>query len=66
MSGTPGQSSFEVAPTPTTANRPLLVWVILAFYLFSAAAWFVQSGTNRPTKRPHGRSRVRLYSVRLF
>lgn len=46
MSGTPGQSSFEVAPTPTTAKRPLLVWVILTFYLFSAAAWFVQSGTK--------------------
>ena len=46
MSGTPGRSSFEVTPSPTMAERPLLVWAILAFYLFSAAAWFVQSGTK--------------------
>lgn len=44
MSATPDQSSFEVPPPSTRVKRPLLVWAILAFYLFSAAAWFVQSG----------------------
>ena len=46
MSGTPGQSSFDVAPSRTTIKRPLLVWVVLGIYLFSAAAWFVQSGST--------------------
>src|SRR5262249_16386633 len=40
----PWRILLEVASSPTTAKRPLLVWVILAFYLFSAAAWFVKSG----------------------
>jgi len=65
MSGTPGQSSFEVAPTPTTANRPLLVWVILAFYLFSAAAWFVQSGTKL-IGPPSGRMDAQGYAYTAF
>lgn len=45
MSATPGQSSIEVTPPSTTSKRPLLVWVILAFYLLSAASLLVKSVT---------------------
>ena len=65
MSGTPGQPSFEVAPSPTAVKRPLLVWVILAFYLFSAAAWFVQSGT-RLIGPPSGHLDAQGYTYTAF
>jgi hypothetical protein len=44
MSATPDQSSIEVTP-PSTIKRPLLVWVILAFYLLSATTLLVKSAT---------------------
>ena len=45
MSATPDQSSFEVGPPSTAVKRPLLVWVILAFYLLSATTLLVKSAT---------------------
>src|SRR5262249_19736803 len=65
MSGTSGQSSCGVAPSPTTVKRPLLVWVILAFYLFSAATWFVQFGT-RLIGPPSGRLDAQGHAYTAF
>jgi hypothetical protein len=45
MSATPGESSIEVTPPSTTIKRPLLVWVILAFYQLSATTLLVKSAT---------------------
>jgi hypothetical protein len=46
MSATPDQSSFEVGPPSTAVKRPLLVWVILAFYLLDTAAGLALFGTK--------------------
>ena len=66
MSATPDQSSIEVTP-PSTIKRPLLVWVILgllpAFGDYLARQ--IRHNANRPNKRPAGRSRARLHTVRL-
>jgi hypothetical protein len=45
MSATPGQSSIEVTPPSTTVKRPLLVWVILAFYLLLATGMLIKFAT---------------------
>jgi hypothetical protein len=49
----------------TTIKRPLLVWVVLTIYLFSAAAWFVQSGT-RLIGPPSGRLDAQGHAYTAF
>src|SRR5882672_1080329 len=45
MTTTSASSNTEQPALPHRARRPVLVWVILVFYLLAAAGWLVQYGS---------------------